>query len=195
MKGIDGSPGGNLGCLIDITDRKRKEDLGRQRAEEAEQRHAEAVEARTRQEELMDITSHEFRNPISSLMQCASMVKSNLVTVREQLRRLFEEGKTYTPTAQVLRTLDEDIEALDNIYSCGLTQERISNDVLSLSKIQLGQLDIFDVATNISAEATKLVSVFQGEACVSGITLSLHVADTLKRLGDIMIDPVRFGQM
>lgn len=44
------------------------------------------------------------------------------------------------PTDQQLLTIDEDLEALDSIYECGLTQERISNDVLSLGKIQLDML-------------------------------------------------------
>ena len=35
--------------------------------------------------------------------------------------------------------MNEDLEALESIYQCGLTQERISNDVLSLGRIQLGR--------------------------------------------------------
>lgn len=45
----------------------------------------------------------------------------------------------FTPTKQLLSTIDEDLEALESIYMCGLAQERISNDVLSLGRIQLGE--------------------------------------------------------
>lgn len=49
------------------------------------------------------------------------------------------DGKTFKPTQQLLTTMNEDLEALESIYQCGLTQERISNDVLSLGRIQLGE--------------------------------------------------------
>jgi signal transduction histidine kinase len=88
---------------------------------------------------LIDITSHEIRNPISSLMQCSSLVKTNLLSLQEQMEMALADGKTFTPTKQLLTTMNEDLEALESIYQCGLTQERISNDVLSLGRIQLGE--------------------------------------------------------
>jgi len=60
---------GILGCVTDITDRKLHEDVQRERMIEAEERRREAEEAKRQQELLIDITSHEIRNPISSLMQ------------------------------------------------------------------------------------------------------------------------------
>ena len=47
---------------------------------------------------------------------------------------------TFSPTNQLLTTMHEDLEALESIYQCGLAQERISNDVLSLGRIQLGEI-------------------------------------------------------
>ena len=60
---------GLLGCVTDITERKLHEDMQRERMIEAEDRRQEAEEAKRQQELLIDITSHEIRNPISSLMQ------------------------------------------------------------------------------------------------------------------------------
>lgn len=60
---------GILGCITDITDRKLHEDAQRERMIEAEERRREAEDAKRQQELLIDITSHEIRNPISSLMQ------------------------------------------------------------------------------------------------------------------------------
>lgn len=45
----------------------------------------------------------------------------------------------FIPTRQLMNNIEEDLEALESIYQCGLTQERISNDVLSLGRIQLGK--------------------------------------------------------
>lgn len=133
---------GFIGCAVDVTERKLNEEMQRQRIEEAEHRRADAEEARQQQELLIDITSHEIRNPISSLMQCAALVKTNLVFLREEFAAALEGETTrpFVPTKQLVLTLDEDLEALDSIYHCGLAQERISNDVLSLGKIQLDLL-------------------------------------------------------
>ena len=48
-------------------------------------------------------------------------------------------NSNFRPTKQLLATIEEDLEALESIYQCGLAQERISNDVLSLGRIQLGE--------------------------------------------------------
>jgi hypothetical protein len=69
---------------------------------------------------------------------CSSLVKTNLVSLQEQLELSMRNGTGFNPTQQLLTTINEDLEALESIYQCGLSQERISNDVLSLGRIQLG---------------------------------------------------------
>lgn len=59
---------------------------------------------------------------------------------QEQLAQAADLKQGLKPTKQMLMTLDEDLDALDSIYQCGQTQERISNDVLSLGKIQLDRM-------------------------------------------------------
>ena len=136
------------------------EESQRIRVIEAEQRRVEAEDAKRQQELLIDITSHEIRNPISSLMQmsytlrlfcqlltsdrphCSSLVKTNLLSLQEQLEMVLKARTSFVPTQQLLTTINEDLEALESIYQCGLTQERISNDVLSLGRIQLGRFSV-----------------------------------------------------
>jgi hypothetical protein len=67
------------------------------------------------------------------------LVKTNLLSLLEQLEMTIEKKTSFTPTAQLVTTINEDLEALESIYQCGLAQERISNDVLSLGRIQLGK--------------------------------------------------------
>lgn len=38
---------------------------------------------------------------------------------------------------KLVAALEDDIDSLDAVMQCGLAQERIANDVLSLSRIQL----------------------------------------------------------
>ena len=60
----------------DITGRKLHEESQRLRVVEAEQRRLAAEDAKMQQELLIDITSHEIRNPISSLMQISLLLSS-----------------------------------------------------------------------------------------------------------------------
>nr|XP_031864018.1 uncharacterized protein CI109_000662 [Kwoniella shandongensis]KAA5531090.1 hypothetical protein CI109_000662 [Kwoniella shandongensis] len=207
---------GVLGCVTDITERKMHEQSQRLRVAEAEQRRLEAEEAKRQQELLIDITSHEIRNPISSLMQishfltcfiltltcfcllyCSSLVKTNLLSLQEQLELVIDQQKPFVPTRQLLNNIDEDLEALESIYQCGLAQERISNDVLSLGRIQLDMLQMFDVEVDMQKEAQKVVSIFQNEARMKRIALSVKWGDGIGRLGTSMIktDPVRLNQV
>lgn len=191
------APPGFIGCVIDITERKLNEELQRQRVVEAEQRRIEAEEAKHQQELLIDITSHEIRNPISSLMQCSSLVKTNLQVLQEEVKSALEEGRPLMPTPQLLVTMNEDLDALDSIYQCGLTQERISNDVLSLGKIQLDALQMFDTETIVRKEAKAVLSIFQNEARIKRMELNLNMSPAFDELGitAVMTDPVRLGQV
>ncbi|KAL1413038.1 hypothetical protein Q8F55_000787 [Vanrija albida] len=194
---VPGSPPGFIGCSIDTTERKLNEQMHLLRVKEAEQRREEAEAAKHQQELLIDITSHEIRNPISSLMQCSSLVKTNLTALQDELKRSSEGNSVFKPTPQLLATIDDDLEALESIYQCALTQERISNDVLSLGKIQLDMLQMFDVETTVVKEAQKAVSVFQNEARMKRIDLSMELGEAFEKMGiDVVLtDPVRLGQV
>ncbi|WVR09485.1 hypothetical protein IAU60_006553 [Kwoniella sp. DSM 27419] len=186
MKGV-------LGVVIDITERKINEESQRLRMVEADQRRREAEEAKRQQELLIDITSHEIRNPISSLMQMSSS-STNLLSLQEQLELVVAEKSTFKPTKQLLNNIEEDLDALESIYQCGLAQERISNDVLSLGKIQL---EMFDVEVDMLREAQKVLSIFQNEARMKRIGLNLKLGDGVDKLGLAMVktDPVRLNQI
>ena len=139
---------------------------------EAEQRRVEAEEAKRQQELLIDITSYVSPRPSRRMLNsktrdqeshleshadkppahipevklttyCSSLVKTNLISLQEQLELSIANKTGFNPTKQLLTTINEDLEALESIYQCGLSQERISNDVLSLGRIQLGESSIF----------------------------------------------------
>lgn len=56
---------------------------------------------------------------------------------------------------------------------------------------------MFDVETDLRQEAQKLVSIFQNEARMKRIALSLEIGESVDRIGinAIKTDPVRLGQM
>nr|XP_019044826.1 hypothetical protein I302_06740 [Kwoniella bestiolae CBS 10118]OCF23756.1 hypothetical protein I302_06740 [Kwoniella bestiolae CBS 10118] len=176
----------------EITERKLNEESQKLRIIEAEQRRKEAEEAKRQQELLIDITSHEIRNPISSVMQIS--ISTNLLSLQEQLQAARETQACFVPTSQLLNNIEEDLEALESIYQCGLAQERISNDVLSLGKIQL---EMFDVEVDMTRETQKTMSIFQNEARMKRINLSLELGEGFKTLGlkTVKTDPVRLNQI
>lgn len=96
---------GVLGCITDIS-------YMEQRVLDAQERQREAEESRQQQELLIDLTSHEIRTPVSAILQCSSLVKENLVALKEQLRWAGEGG--YKPTQELLQDLEEDVEALES---------------------------------------------------------------------------------
>ena len=180
---------------------QEREALARKRAEEAEQRRKEADERRRAQgiyifpskrsrcscaivhaELLIDVTSHELRQPVSAILNCSSLVRSNLGVLRDDLCRASEERAAFRPTPALIKSIDDDLDALDAIYQvcarplqeqyflfyafaqqCGLAQERIANDVLSLSRIQLQVLSIYPVEFELVAEVQRIVSIFRNE--------------------------------
>ncbi|WWC68787.1 uncharacterized protein I206_102722 [Kwoniella pini CBS 10737] len=185
---VNPSMSGILGCTTDITHEE-------QRLIEAEQRRQEAEESKHQQELLIDLTSHEIRTPVSAILQCSSLVKENLISLKDQLKSSGAIG--FCPTKELLEDLEEDVEALESIYQCGLVQERIAGDVLSLARIQLDMLTLFDIEVDLRKEARKVSSVFASEAKTKKIDLSLKFGETLElgKVLSIKTDPVRLGQV
>lgn len=91
------------------------------------------------------------------LTQCSALVKTNLLSLQEQLEMVIDRQKTFQPTRQLLTTINEDLEALESIYQCGLAQERISNDVLSLGRIQLGKYLVCASGCTVVVDADRMV--------------------------------------
>lgn len=100
---------------------QEREVTARKRAEEAEERRREADERRRAQELLIDVTSHELRQPVSAILNCSTLVKENLFRLREKLQKARETGQGFLPEGDFLGVMDEDLEALDSIYQVSYT--------------------------------------------------------------------------
>lgn len=60
-----------FGSLTDISQQKWAEDFQKRRMEEA-------IELKRQQENFIDITSHEMRNPLSAILRCADEITTTL---------------------------------------------------------------------------------------------------------------------
>jgi len=132
----DGNPGGMMGILIDISDRKEMEremEIAREQAESANE---------TKSAFLANM-SHELRTPMNAIIGYAEMLKEDA-----------EDDEN-----------DEIIPDLDHIITAGKHLLQLINDVLDISKIEAGRMDLyledFDIATMISDAASTVTTLVE----------------------------------
>ncbi|KAG8934381.1 hypothetical protein FRC01_003338 [Tulasnella sp. 417] len=197
---------GLIGTVTDVSDRhlyeaariaqaQEREATAQMRAADAEHQRAEADERRRAQELLVDVTSHEIRQPVSAILNCSQFVRTNLGNLADALR---EAGSApFVPTQSLLKQIQEDLDALDSIYQCGLSQERIANDVLSLSRLQLDTLSIHATDFQLVPEWQQIVSIFANELKMKKINLEMKVGTSVTTLNidRVSSDRTRFAQI
>jgi PAS domain S-box-containing protein len=111
-----------FGSITNISPQKWAEDFQKRKMEEA-------VELKRQQENFIDITSHEMRNPLSAILQCADEISTTLGEFRD-----VDTG------AIPLGVVTDSIDAAQTIALCAQHQKRIVDDVLTLSKLDSAML-------------------------------------------------------
>lgn len=134
--------------------------------------------------------SHEMRNPLSAIMQCADGIVSSLndmLTSADQTR----------PAAFSQSTINVMLEMAQTIVLCAQHQNRIVNDILTLSKLDASLLTVTLVATDPIGTLESALKLHQRELLNAGITGSLIVEDSYKELGisGVFLDPSRLLQL
>lgn len=94
---------------------EERESAARKMAEASEVRRQEAEERRRAQELLIDVTSHELRQPVSAILNCAALVRSNYQTLLSTLKGVKSQSGTFTPDVELLGTMEADLEALGKL--------------------------------------------------------------------------------
>ncbi|KAH7327639.1 hypothetical protein B0J17DRAFT_772105 [Rhizoctonia solani] len=205
---VDGTLVGSFGAVTDITEQYRleearialaeeKEHMAASRAEDAERQRQLEVERRRAQELLIDVTSHELRQPVSAIIQNAEVVRTNMKGLRDLLYDCRKRGISYTPTERLLSELEDDLQAMDSITQCGLAQARIANDVLSLSRIQLNVLSIVPTDFDVRQEISQILLVFRNELIMKeiGFKLDLGQGAEMFAVHTVTTDRNRFAQI
>jgi PAS domain S-box-containing protein len=128
-------------------------DISERRRQDDELRHAkEAAETATRaKSEFLANMSHELRTPLNGVLG-------------------------YTQLLQRERTLDAtQREALEAISKCGSQLLDLINDVLDLSKIEAGRIDLEETSTDLAKLLADLRYVFAEAASRKGLMLTMAV--------------------
>ena len=146
----------------------------------------EAVELKRQQENFIDITSHEMRNPLSAILQCADEISATLSDFRSS-------GSERISTELV----NSNIDAAQTIALCAQHQKRIVDDVLDLSKIDSAMLMVTPVDVQPLNVVQTALKMYEGEVQTAGITMEFVVSDSFKELDIdwVKLDPSRVLQV
>lgn len=154
-------------------------------AEELQKRRLEeAVELKRQQENFIDITSHEIRNPLSAILQCADEISSSLTEARD-------------PPSLQSDILESNIDAAQTITLCAQHQKRIVDDVLTWSKLDSARLLATPVDVQPGSVVQRSLKMFEGELQTADISLHLRVDKSLHtlRVDWVRLDPSRLLQV
>ncbi|KAK8072393.1 Sensor histidine kinase AruS, partial [Apiospora saccharicola] len=179
----DGSIKGIFGCITDISQQKLAEQIQYQRREEA-------VELKRQQENFIDITSHEMRNPLSAILQCADEISGTLAKYRS-LKEYNSE------VARLKVALEGCLEAANTITLCASHQKRIVDDILTLSKLDSQLLLVTPVDVQPVAVVQRVLKMFEGELNTNSIQMKFQVKNRYLDLGVdwVRLDPSRLLQV
>ncbi|KAI1328996.1 hypothetical protein F5Y16DRAFT_139350 [Xylariaceae sp. FL0255] len=172
-----------FGCITNISQQKLAEQIQMQRREEA-------VELKRQQENFIDITSHEMRNPLSAILQCADEIVTALTTYN----RCHEPAKQ----GEDLRlALSGCLESANTITLCASHQKRIVDDILTLSKLDSQLLLVTPVDVQPLAVVQRVLKMFEGELNTNGIEMKFQVKNRYLDMGVdwVKLDPSRLLQV
>ncbi|KAI1392243.1 uncharacterized protein F4822DRAFT_390172 [Hypoxylon trugodes] len=190
------------GCLSDVS-------LQKWQFEKERQRKDEAIESKRQQENFIDMTSHEMRNPLSAIIQCADAVIGCLTKAQELVDGQFagpsSNGLSSSPTADTARTFYQEAvqlckDSIDNaetIIACAQHQKRIVDDILTMSKLDSSLLSITPITVNPIHIAQEAFKMFEVEARRVDIDLTMVVDRSYTELNIefLDLDPSRLKQV
>lgn len=141
----DGKLKSVFGSLTDISKQKWAEGFQKRKMEEA-------VELKRQQENFIDITSHEMRNPLSAILQCADEITTTMSRLKDSL-----DGQ-----ASLVSPIDKYLKEGQNI------EETV--DGILLSTVDSAQTIALCAQVSLPFLATVATSIF---ACTLALTLYL----------------------
>jgi signal transduction histidine kinase len=148
---------------IDITRRKQAEEAMRIAKEQAE------TASRTKSEFLANM-SHELRTPLNAVLGFAQVMRDAIVG---PLSPQYQEYARY-------------------IVESGTHLLNVINDILDLSKVEAGRLELNERRVSVPHIIQSCVDLVQGRAALGAVILCSEIAPDLPRLS---ADPVRLQQI
>jgi PAS domain S-box-containing protein len=163
VTGAKGRVGGVLISMDDITLLEEKEKLLRQMMEEAE-------EANVAKSAFLSNMSHEIRTPMTAILGFTEVLKRGINLSPEDTKR-----------------------HLGTISRSGQHLLELINDVLDLSKVESGAMDVERIPTTIGPLAYEVVKVLKVKADEKSIYLDLNITTPMP--AHVLSDPSRLRQI
>lgn len=163
VTGAKGRVGGVLISMDDITLLEEKEKLLRQMMEEAE-------EANVAKSTFLSNMSHEIRTPMTAILGFTEVLKRGVNLSPEDTKR-----------------------HLGTISRSGQHLLELINDVLDLSKVESGAMDVESIPTTIGPLAYEVVKVLKVKADEKSIYLDLNITTPMP--AHVLSDPSRLRQI
>ncbi len=116
--------------------------------------------SRTKSEFLANM-SHELRTPLNAIMGFSEVIKNQMF------------GQVGVP---------QYVDYAGDIYASGAHLLEIINDILDLSKVEAGKLEVTEERLDLRAVAESVFQLVKGRADEGGVTLMHDIADELPRL-------------
>ncbi|EFX01974.1 histidine kinase m1nbp [Grosmannia clavigera kw1407] len=185
------------GCATDVSLRKWQLERERQVKEEA-------IESRRQQENFVDVTSHEIRNPLTVIMHCADAVLESLKRIcdlaaqdREPMagsRVVAAESESVTLQKALV---DDAIDYTEIIVGSALHQKSIVDDILTMSKLDSDLLTVTAVTVDPIEIVRSTLWMFEVQARQQSISLNMVLARSFKDLvvDYFDLDPSRLKQI
>ncbi|EUC46264.1 hypothetical protein COCMIDRAFT_93278 [Bipolaris oryzae ATCC 44560] len=178
-----------MGTMTDISQLKWAESIQKTRVEEA-------LESKRQQENFIDMTSHEMRNPLSAMVQCADSIMGSLGEMKALV-----QGETLAAQpdqqAQLEDLIESSLDAIDTIQACATHQKRIVDDILTLSKLDSKLLVISPMVLQPVTLLQDAYKMFKDEANKLGIDLEMRCDPSVEEMEIdwAILDPSRVLQI
>lgn len=143
------------------------------------------------------MTSHEMRNPLSAVIQCADSSVDSLKQISRLTSSAFPEDAWGNRLKDVQAEIQTCLDALQTIVSCSLHQKRIIDDILTLSKLDSDLILITPVRVQPAVVVEEAVKIFDVECAKENIELNFLIDPSLAAHGAdwVMLDPSRTVQV
>lgn len=174
----DGSLRSVMGSITDVSNAKWAQNLQEHQLREAE-------ETRRQQNEFIDITSHEMRNPLSAILQCADDISTALMDCRK---------KGVAPPQDVIESC---LESAQTISLCVQHQKSIVDDILTISKLDSNLLLITPMPSQPEQILRRALKMFESELQAKDIEAKFTVHSSYKeqKVDWVNLDPSRVLQV
>jgi PAS domain S-box-containing protein len=168
--------------VTDVSNQKFAEEVQKKKVEDA-------MEVRRQQQNFIDVTSHEIRNPLMVVLQCSEEIGSMMKALEPDT----QGGMITVPK----KLIEDTIDGIETIEYCTMHQKHIIDDILTLSRADAGLLPLNPDKCQPLLVVKDTLKVFEREMNSYEIEFKFRIDDSflLENLDCVELDAGRLSQM